>query len=93
MSVKIKITANNKACLDGIFKNTPKSLEEALARGLVLPEPEIKYSEIRKVEGYIKKLFEKHIEENCSCKAGESCTYIKYHNKEITVKGILELSK
>ncbi len=90
MSVKIKLTKRNLLLLEQIFRDAPKTYQEALKAGKIPPIPKgKKYIDFEKESKILKNILHQHEEKSCSCVHGKPCYYARYLNNEITVSEIL----
>ena len=70
---------------DNLFKNAPKTYEEALEQGKLPPIPVGKnHKTVEKEDAFRRNLFLLHIENKCSCKNEIECLFSQYANKKIT---------
>lgn len=81
----VRFTPKVHKYLDDLFKNAPKTYEEALLQGKVPPIPAGKnHKTVEKEDAFRRNLFLLHIENECTCKNEIECLFSKYANKKIT---------
>ncbi|MBF0231048.1 MAG: hypothetical protein HQK63_15880 [Desulfamplus sp.] len=93
MSMRIELNERNKAILESIFRNAPKTYEEALAKGKIPPIPvgrKHKDDEIEKEIIY--SIIDKHEKQLCDCNESTKCLFVKLKNKEISTEEAIKIS-
>lgn len=92
--MKITNTKRNREILELVFKNAPKTWEEALAQGHIPPIPVgRKYKDELVEKEIILSIIDKHENQICDCSENKKCFFIQLVNKEISKEKVIQQLK
>lgn len=93
--MKIKNNKKNRDILDSIFRNAPKTYEEALAKGHIPAPIQVgrKYKDELAEKEIVISLIDKHENQLCDCNENNKCIYIQLVNCEISIEKVIQQLK